>query len=132
RAGPVRYSAGDFAYHLGGARRVGADLLRDRSFVLALAHPRAEPVSLCGDPASDADRRNRAVDHHLGTGAVSGALGLRVDRRVFPDRVEHDGGTQQRRPQSIGAVPAVRRLARPNLAVPATADRPALLSRWAA
>ena len=96
---------------LGGARRGGAVRRRDRAAVLALAAPGDQPVSVRRGPAGHADRRDRAADHHLGAGAVSGAAGLRLDRRVLPDRVEHHGRAQQRRPQPAGAVPAVRRLA---------------------
>jgi len=58
----------------------------NRAAVLAIADRRAEPLPLCGDPAGDADRRDRAADHHLGAPAVSGIAGLRLDRRVLPDR----------------------------------------------
>ncbi len=61
--------------------------------------------------------------------AVSGAPGLRLDRRVLPDRVEHDGRAEQRRPQPAGAVPAVRRLAGADAALSAHPDRAALFPR---
>ena len=63
--------------------------------------------------------------------AVSGAPGLRLDRRVLSDRVEHDGRAEQRRPQPAGAVPAVRRLAGADAALPAHPDRAALFPRRA-
>ena len=111
RAEPPGLAAGDLAHHPGGTGGGGHSRRRDRAVVLAVAHPRAQPLSLRGDPAGDADRRDRAADHHLGARAVSRAAGLRLDRRVLPDRREHDGRAQQRRPQSAGAVPALRRLA---------------------
>ena len=105
---------------------------RDRRVVLALADPGAQPLPLRRDPAGDADRRNRAADHHLGAAAVSGASRLRLDRRLLPDRRQHDGRVEQRRPQPSGAFPALRRLAGPNPALPQTADRLAIFSRGAA
>ena len=84
----------------------------DRACLFAVAHSRAQLFPLRRDPAGDADRRDRATDHHLGAAAVSGAPGLRLDRRLLSDRVEHDDRAQQRRPQSVGAVSAVRCLDR--------------------
>ena len=49
-----------------------------------VAAARAQPVSLCGHPAGDADRRDRAADHHLGQGyAFLSLADLRLDRRVL-------------------------------------------------
>src|SRR5216684_318850 len=129
RAEPSRLALGDAAHHARGAGRRGVLRRGDRASVLALADPRTEPLPLCGDPAGDADRRDRAAHHHLGARAVSRAFGLRLDRRVFPDRLEHHGRAQQRRPQPLSAVSPLRRLARAGLAVSPAADRAALFSR---
>jgi NitT/TauT family transport system permease protein len=52
---------------------------------------RALVLSLRGDPAGDADRGDRAADHHLGQRRQAVAADLRLDRRLLSDPVEHDG-----------------------------------------
>ena len=66
RAEPCRLAVGDLAHHPGGAGRGGDPRRRDRAAVLAVADSGDQPLSLCGDLAGDADRRDRAPDHHLG------------------------------------------------------------------
>ena len=67
RAEPAGLAPGDLArsrWRRSPRRRSSAAALAHP--VRAVAAPRAEPLPLCRDPAGDADRRDRAADHHLG------------------------------------------------------------------
>ena len=81
----------DHARGTGGGR---VDRRRAGHPVFTVANSRTKPLSLCRDPAGHADRRDCATDYHMGAAAVSGVVGLRLDRCVLSDRVEHDGWPQ--------------------------------------
>ena len=111
---------GDVAHHAGRTRRGRHSRRRHCAVVLAVAAPGDQPLPLRRDFAGDADRGDSAVDHHLGAAAVCGLAGLRLDRRLFPDRLEHHDRAQQRRPQPRRPVPALRRLPGPDPALSAS------------
>ncbi len=57
--------------------------------VHAVEMARAVALSLRHHPAGDADRGDRAADHHLGQQHACCAADLRLDRRLLPDPVQH-------------------------------------------
>ena len=65
-------------------------------------------LSLCGHPAGDADRGDRAAAAHLSAPAGGGA-DLRLDRRVLPGAGQHHARPQLGRPQPRRPVRALRR-----------------------
>ena len=97
------------AHHLRGADRRGGGRRRARDHLHAVEVAGEIAVPLCGDPAGDAGRLDRAADHHLGRRHQPVAADLRLDRGVLPDPVEHHPRAQFRRPQSGQPVPALPR-----------------------
>ena len=93
-AAAVRLAAGHAADHLprpcagGGRRRRAGGAVRP----VELGGDVVLPVR--GDPAGDADRRDRAADPHLCRQPDGEAAALRLDRRVLPDPVEHHAGPE--------------------------------------
>ncbi len=62
----------------------------------AVRMDRAGALSLCGDPAGDADHRHRAAASSSTPRPRSGAADLRLPRRLLPDPVQHDAGPEVR------------------------------------
>ena len=96
--------------HLRRLRAGGGRRHRARRAVQPVAAGRILALSVCGDPAGDADRGDRAAAADLSAAAGGGAR-LRLDRRVLPGAREHHAGPELGRPQSRRPVPALRRLA---------------------
>ena len=94
----------DCGAHRGGRARRGAG-----GDVRRVEMDRALVLSLCRRAAGDADRGDRAADHHLGQRRQAVAADLRLDRRLLPDPVEHHGRPQFGRPQSGRSVPPLPR-----------------------
>ncbi len=122
------FPVGDPAHHRAGADRRGARRHAARGDDGAVAADRAQPVSLCGDPAGDADRRHRAAHHHLGQRHDARPRAVRLDRRLLSHRVEHHDRPEQRRPQSGRPVPALRREPLADAVAAALSRRPAAIS----
>ena len=96
--------------------------------VRPIAHRRARVLSLRGDPAGDADRRDRAAAADLSQRQHRRA-GLRVSRRVLSDPVEHRPRPRLGRSQPARSLPALSRVALAAAAVAAPALGVAVFSR---
>ena len=88
----------------GGRRR------RPRGAVQPVAPDRIFALSLCGDPAGDADRGDCAAPAHLSAAAGGGAR-LRLDRRLLSGARQHHARPQLGRSQPRRPVPALWRVA---------------------
>ena len=113
-----------------GARR--GDRLGDRLPVRAEPDHRAQLLPLRHHPAGDADRRDRAADHHPGEEHAGRADHLRHHHRDLPDHLEHHRRTAQRRPGTPEPVRHQPRVAPAEPDLSAHPERAAVLLRGAA
>ena len=112
-----------------GLRRRHRHRHADRVPVRAEPGDREELLSLCGAAAGDADRGDRAADHHPGEEHAGGVDRLRDRRGAVPDHLQYHARPAQRRSRPGQPVPHEQGGPAADAAATSHSERAALLLR---